>query len=135
MYKIPLTNAPNQTLAVTVPIDGENKSFVLNLNYNGMAKYWECTIRDYDTQSVIISRLPLLCSQYNFANLLGQFSHLEIGTIIIAIINGNGTSMPNDTDLGTGYIMAWGDTQDKNISLCGNVRCYLRFRTPKRCWR
>lgn len=111
MYKIPITNAPNQTLGVTVPVDGENKSFVLNLNYNSMAKYWECTIRDFDTEDVIISRLPLLSSQFNFANLLGQFSHLEIGSIIIAIIEGNGTSMPNDTDLGTGYIMVWGDTQ------------------------
>ena len=47
LYKIPLTNSPNQTFRVTVPVNNENKTFTIKLNYNDQAKYWNFSL--YDT--------------------------------------------------------------------------------------
>lgn len=111
MYKIPLTNSPNQTFSVTVPVNGENKDFTFNLSYNEQAGYWFLTLSDSISQEIIFSQLPLLCSFDGFSNIITQLSYKLIGSIYIAPLQETANSMPNDEDIGTKYILVWGDNE------------------------
>jgi len=44
---IPLDCSPNQTLQVSLNIDGRNRQLQLKIRYNEMANYWVATIATY----------------------------------------------------------------------------------------
>lgn len=111
MYKIPLTNSPNQSFNITVPVNDENKDLTLELNYNEVADYWSITIRDTETDLVLVSQLPMLESYGDFSNILIQLGYLEIGSVFIVAIEETDTCRPNEEDLGTKYIVIWGDNE------------------------
>lgn len=109
MYRIPLTNSPNQTFNVIVPINGENKEFVVTLNYSEIADYWTMTLSDPITQLDIVSGIPMLESYNDFANLLIQLGYKNIGSIYIVGMEETAASRPNDIDIGQKYLLVWGD--------------------------
>ena len=111
MYKIPLTNSPNQTFKVTVPVNEENKTFTIKLNFNEQANYWNFSLYETFTEEPIFVNIPLLSSQYKFANIIKQQSYLRIGSIYIAPYKLTENSAPDDEDLGTNYLMVWGDNE------------------------
>lgn len=109
MYKVPLTNSPNQTFSTSIPVNGENKYFVITLKYNYQANYWVMDISDEQTEKYLVAGIPLLCSTYDFANLLRQFGYKFIGNAYIAPISNKKLSMPNNENLGTDFVLAWSD--------------------------
>lgn len=109
MYRIPLTNSPNQTFNITVPVNGENKDFTINLNYSEIADYWTIDISDTLTEQMIICGIPLLESYNDFANLLIQQGYLEIGSIFIVAMQETKSCRPDDKDIGQKYLLVWGD--------------------------
>lgn len=111
MYKIPLTNSPNQTLRFTVPVNDENKTFMCKLSFNEQANYWTMSLFDSYTEEEIISCIPLLSSQYKYANILRQQGYMRIGAVYIAPINETPNSAPDADDLGTNYVVIWGDNE------------------------
>lgn len=109
MYKIPLTNSPNQTFKVTIPVNGENMQFKFKLWYNYQAGYWLFTAINLKTNSEIFSNLPLLTSKGKFANIISQLDYMGIGICVMVPVADPRGSMANDLDIGKGYVMVWGD--------------------------
>lgn len=108
---IPLTTEPNQQMYVKVPIDNKNISFLLTIKYNSQAGYWNIDIANGNTGEIILSGLPLLASEYPAANVLEQYSYLQIGSMYVIKINDSiKKENPDVTNLGTDFILVWGDT-------------------------
>lgn len=107
---IPLTTEPNQQMYVKIPIDNKNISFLLTVRYNSIGEYWNIDINN-DKGETILSGLPLLASEYPAANVLEQYSYLQIGSMYVIKINDSiKKENPDITNLGTDFILVWGDT-------------------------
>jgi hypothetical protein len=109
MYKLPITNTPNQRLVFNVPVNGENRQFELILSYNTIAEYWTIDIKDFVSKDLYISGLPLLCSFGRMANILAPYACLGIGSLYVAPINFTPESRPTENNLGSDYVLLWGD--------------------------
>lgn len=107
---IPLTSSPNQSLSVNLQVDGAPLTLELQLNWNEMAGYWMLAISDA-AGKLLVDSLPLLTGWYPAANVLAQFGYLKIGSLFIL---NEGTSSFEDyplrNDLGSNFVMLWGDT-------------------------
>ena len=112
MVKIPLTNSPNQKFTCTVPVHGENKNFKFELWYNYQAEYWLFSLYDISTESYIFSNLPLLSSNYKFYDILYQLDYMKIGVCIMLPLIVDKKSAADDKNLGTSYVMIWGDNNE-----------------------
>ena len=112
MVKIPLTNSPNQKFTCTVPVNGENKNFKFELWYNYQAEYWLFSLYDISTESYIFSNLPLLSSNYKFYDILYQLNYMKIGVCIMLPLIVDKKSAADDKNLGTSYVMIWGDNNE-----------------------
>jgi hypothetical protein len=107
---IPLTTTPNQTFTVAVNIDGTLKSLMLTFRYNSIAGYWVMTIQDAGSLDYIVDSVPLVVGQYPTGNILGQYAYLNIGSAYIWNINNSADDSPDDTNLGTDFVLLWYDT-------------------------
>lgn len=107
---VPLSNSPNQNLIVPLNIDGVVKDYYLTLRYNEIAGYWAMTVQD-QLSKVIIDSLPMITGEAPSANVLGQFAHLGIGSAyIINASSVQSPDYPNSGNLGTDFVLIWGDT-------------------------
>jgi hypothetical protein len=102
---IPLTSDPDQYFTCTLPVDHRNITLFFRIRYNDAAKYWVMTIADKNG-FVMIDSIPLLPSK----NLLEQYKYMQIGSAYIVKSGKLDTDRPDDTNLGTDYILVWGDT-------------------------
>ena len=110
MYEIPLTTEPNQSFKITIPVNGKNLELKLIVRFNTIANYWVMTVIDVLSDDILIDSLPLLTGQYPAANILEQYAYLEIGSaVIINTSTMDISDEPNDKNLGTDYILVWGD--------------------------
>lgn len=109
MYKIPLTNSPNQTFNSTIPVNGENKTFVFNLSYNYIAKYWNMTITDAATEQILVSNIPMLSSTFDFASILRQMEYKLIGNAYVVPVYDYSLSAPNNVNIESDFALMWGD--------------------------
>jgi len=107
---IPLTNDPNQNFTVTIPIDGENRTLTLNINYNSIASYWTMSVVDKKTDTLLISSVPLITGSYPAADLFLQYKYLGLGSAIILKTGTLLMDYPDNTNLGTDFVLAWGDS-------------------------
>lgn len=109
-YKIvPLTTDPNQTLSITLPINSQNITLNLNIRYNTAANYWVMTVADKNN-SVIVDSIPLITGEYPAADIFGQYQYLGIGSAMVVNVSNSSLDFPNDTDLGTDFVLVWGDS-------------------------
>ena len=108
-YRIPLSPYPNQTFSASIPVNDENKDLKFELSYNSVAGYWMMTVSDVQTEEVIFSQLPLLCSFGDFCNMLRQLDYKLIGSAFVFPVNFTKASMPNDKNLGSDYTLLWSD--------------------------
>lgn len=106
---IQLTNAPNQTVTVSLSVDGQPLTRTLFVHYNEVANYWSVSVFDVNNNLLVV--FPMLTGNDPACNMLRQFSFLEIGSAYV--INESGSlspNYPNNTNLGTGFQLIWGDT-------------------------
>jgi hypothetical protein len=107
---IPLTTEPNQQINITLSVDGAPLSLILLINYNEIAKYWVMTVYDANG-NLILSDVPLVTGNYPACNILAQYAYLEIGSAYVLNLTGtSGVNYPDDTNLGTDFVLVWGDT-------------------------
>lgn len=106
---VPLTNNPNQTIQVTLNVDGQNLTLRLSLLYNSMAGYWLMDIADQNGNDIVVG-IPLITGDYPAANLLMQQRYLEIGSCYIINYGQVAADYPDATNLGTDFILLWDDT-------------------------
>lgn len=106
MYIVPLTTSPNQTFTCTIPVDNKSINFKFFLRYNTQAEYWIMELYDTKNNAIIVS-VPLICG----LNLLGQYSYLRIGSAYIYKVDSTlASDKPDDTNLGTAFLLCWSDT-------------------------
>lgn len=106
---IPLT-AKNQTMTVSLNIDGGIVVLGLSIHWNGIAGYWTMKITDPTTNRVKVDSIPLIRGYLDSANILAQYAYLKIGSAFL-IKNGNiEDDYPNEENLGTDFELLWSDT-------------------------
>ena len=106
---IPLTNAPNQSLSVSLNIDGTTKQLNLVLRFNEMGGWWTMTILDHNN-NLVLDSVPLLTGAYPAANILAPYAYLGIGSAYIINASSTTQDWPDNTNLGTDFLLLWDDT-------------------------
>lgn len=106
---IPLTTAPNQRLVINPLVDGTPITLNLVLSFNEMAQYWVMAIFDV-AGNPLLSSIPLITGSYPAANILGQYGYLGIGSAYVINASNSTLDYPNNTNLGTDFVLIWGDT-------------------------
>ena len=110
-YKIiPLTTNANQSFTCTLPVDGKNITLAFTFVYNTPGGYWYMSVTDAKTQTMLLDAVPLVTGEYPAADLLEQYEYLGIGSAAIIPTSALATGIPDDTNLGTDYVLVWGDT-------------------------
>jgi len=112
MQKIPLSNSPNHTFSVTLSINGSNVVFEFFLSYNEVGEYWTLRIKDGATGTTILDSIPLLTDEYPDANFLSQYDYLKIGNAYVVRAAPADTDFPDDTNLGSLFLLVWGDNTE-----------------------
>ena len=102
-YTIPLTTDPNNSFQCALTLNGTAYTLGFFLSYNTIAGYWEMTISNALTDTVLISGIPLLTG----CNLLGQFEYMGLGSAYIINSDNNSNDSPDDTNLGTSFVLEW----------------------------
>ncbi len=106
---IPLTNAPHQSFQVSLAINNLLVRLNLTIDYNEMANYWVLGVTD-NNGNILLQNVPLITGSWPAANILEQYQYLNIGSAyVINVSNSNINDYPNATDLGTDFILIWGD--------------------------
>lgn len=107
---IPLTSNPDQSFKITIPVDGINLKLKLRVRFNTAANYWVMSIYDAASNSLILESIPLLAGAYPAGDLLGQYKYLKLGSATIINVGNSTMDSPDSTNLGTDFLLAWGDT-------------------------
>lgn len=108
--EIPLDTTPDQEIHITVEVNKENIPLILHLRYNTEGEFWKMDVSDGTTAKMLISNVPLLTGESPAADLLRQFQHLGIGSaMIIKVTEQTDRDIPGLTDLGTEFVLVWGD--------------------------
>lgn len=107
---IPLTSDPDQTFKITIPVDEKNLKLKLRVKFNTAANYWAMSIYDSASNSIILESIPLLTGAYPAGDILGQYSYLGLGSATIINVGNSTMDSPDSTNLGTDFLLAWGDT-------------------------
>ena len=110
--QIPLTPDPNQTFSCTLLIDGKNIPIDFQLHWNAQANYWVMTLINSASRTYYVDSIPLIAGIQPTINILQPYSYLKIGSCYIVNISGIASDYPTDDNLGTDYIMLWGDTEN-----------------------
>jgi len=105
---LPIVPGMNQNFTCTLPVDDKNITLDFSLTYNSPGGYWFMSIADHETGKLLIDALPLLPGEYPSANLLGQYSYLDIGSAMIVSVTGD-NSTPTFDSLGKEHLVAWSD--------------------------
>jgi uncharacterized protein DUF6983 len=108
--EIQLSNSPNQTLPVSLIVDGKSLNLILFLGFNEIAEYWTMDVSDQNN-NLLLASVPLITGNEPACNVLKQYAYMEIGSCFI--INNTGSSIPNwpgATGWTGGWVMVWGDT-------------------------
>jgi hypothetical protein len=108
MQIVPLTSN-NQTFNCQLSIDGTNKTFIFSITYNTPGGYWFMSISD-SNGVMLLDSIPLLVSDFPAADLLGQYTYLKIGSAAVVPTSTLSTSVLDDTNLGSDYVLVWTDT-------------------------
>src|SRR5690242_6513724 len=109
---IPLTSAPNQTLTVSLAIDGGVKTLQLTISFNEMSQYWVMKVADQNG-NVLLNSIPFLTGDFPAANVLAQHTHLKIGSAYVVNAGNVQSDYPGQRDLGTGFFLVWSDTPSR----------------------
>lgn len=106
---IPLTTQPNQSFQVALNVNGATLRLALSITYNEMANYWIMQVVDAGG-NILVDNVPLITGSWPAANVLNAYQYLQIGSAyVINVSNANVNDYPNATDLGSDFILVWGD--------------------------
>ena len=111
LQQIPLTPDPNQSFSSSLTVDGKNIDLDFRLRWNGQAGYWAMTLINPQTGDYLVDSIPLYAGVQPVVNLLQPYGYLGIGSCYIVNISNLPSEYPTDTNLGTDFIMLWGDTE------------------------
>ena len=108
MYIIPIIS---NKFTTNLTINGENKTLVLEFNYNAVGDMWKMSILN-EIEEVLISNIPLLPTE----NLLEQYSYMNLGSaILIPNTDEIKEEYPSINTLKNNYTLFWGDNNEFDI--------------------
>ena len=90
---IPITNAPNQSLRVTLPINGGTTTLNLQISFNEVGLWWVMAIYD-QSFNPLLSDIPLLTGYWPAANILGPWEYMLIGGATVINNSGGASDWP-----------------------------------------
>lgn len=105
---VPLTTSPNQSLTVSLLVNGRALTLNLSLSYNSVGQFWVLNIADQNNNP-LVSSVPLITGYWPAGNILAPYEYLQIGQAFLINQNGASTDWPNDSDLGNGFVLLWDD--------------------------
>jgi len=105
---IPLTNAPNQNIGVSLAVNNTVLRLQLNIYFSEMANYWIMDISD-SQGNLLIADIPLLTGEWPAANMLAQYGYMNIGSAYIINLGQTSDDYPNSTELGNYFSLLWDD--------------------------
>ena len=98
-----------QSVTAQLQVDGASLTLTLVIHWSAMAGYWVMSI--FDSQGdLLLDSVPLITGWYPAANLLSQYGYLAIGSAYVLNLGVANSDYPGNTDLGSGFILVWGDT-------------------------
>jgi len=103
---VPLTNAANQQLSVSLPINGGTTQLGLTIRYSDIGQMWMMTVRD-TTGNVAADSVAFTTGDAGGANILAPFATALIGSAYIINVSGSPLDYPDDSVLGSDFIMIW----------------------------
>lgn len=104
-YILPVTSQPNQTFKTVVPLGKRNVEVTIGLSFREIAGYWTMNITNREG-TMVLSNLPLLRGD----NLLAPYSYLDLGDLRVVERNPTGQDSPNSAQLGTDFVLVWGES-------------------------
>jgi hypothetical protein len=112
--KIPISSSYlAQTFTLLTEVDGENRKFIVELRFMDKLGYWSMNVKDPSTLAYYLVGVPLLPGIGVTANLFRQFSHKLIGSFyVIGLSDDINSQHPDQSNLGTEWMLVWGDTSD-----------------------
>jgi hypothetical protein len=107
---VPLNSSPNQNFLANLTVNGAALKLNLSIRFNEIAQYWTMGVADANN-TVILASVPLLTGSWPAANILGQYQYKQIGSCYLLNVSngGNNLDYPNGQNLGTDFILLWGD--------------------------
>lgn len=105
---IPLTNAPQQSLNVSLNVNGSVLRLGLDIYFSEMAQYWLMDIYNA-AGALLLSSIPMLTGSWPAANLLAQYGYLNIGSCYIINLGQVPDDYPNANELGNAFLLLWDD--------------------------
>jgi hypothetical protein len=105
---VPVTGNPNQTLTVSLNVDGGVVTLQLTVRYFDLCGYWVMTIKDA-TGNLLLDSIPMLCGVYPAANILAQYAYLQIGSAFLVNVSNTTQDSPGASSLGTDFLLLWDD--------------------------
>ena len=106
---IPLTTDPQQTLSVTLNVDGGVLRLQLYVYFSEMAQYWLMNVSD-SAGNLLLASVPMVTGSWPSANLLAQYGYLAIGSAYIINAGNVDNDYPDETQLGSAFLLLWDDT-------------------------
>lgn len=106
-YILPVTSQPNQTFKTVLPLGKRNVELTIQLSFREVAGYWTMNITDKDGK-MLLSGIPLLKG----GNLLAQYAYLDLGYLAVVEVNPTGVDYPGASQLGTDFILIWGEDDE-----------------------
>lgn len=105
---IPLTNAPQQSLNVSLNVNGSVLRLGLDIYFSEMAQYWLMDIYNAPG-ALLLASIPLLTGSWPAANLLAQYGYLNIGSCYVINLGQVPDDYPNADELGNAFLLLWDD--------------------------
>lgn len=108
---IQISALPNQTFNATLTVDGKKLTIRIQLRWNIQAQYWVMSIINIKTGDYYVDDIPLMAGVMPTVNLLQPHNYLKIGSCYIVNISGTDSDIPDQYNLGSDFILLWGDTE------------------------
>jgi hypothetical protein len=108
MIQIPVSNDPNQSFQITIPLENRNITLDFYVYWNEMAGYWQANLFDALNNVELIQGLPLLCTVDPGQNLLEQWEYLDIGKAFVVPITDSAKESPGLGDWDSNFVLLWG---------------------------
>lgn len=109
VYKLPVTNLPNQSFSSTLQVNGQNVNLEFFFSWNLCSETWEMTVHKGDEE--ILNHVPLIVGE----NIIGYKEYLGLGSLSLVSENSTKLDKPNMDNLGTEYLLFW-TTPDETVA-------------------
>lgn len=103
---VSITNAPNQTLAVGLNVNGSVLRLTLGMTFSEMAQMWLMSISD-SSGNLLLSSIPMVTGSWPAANLLSQHGYLNIGSAYIINLGQTANDYPGANDWTSNFLLLW----------------------------